>query len=1029
MSPVLLLALLSVAAVDFTSTFERRDLGQLMALWHSESPSRVADRKRLTFLALDDVRVALNAGGTVMQVRDPAGTLLEQYTLTMKDGRVWSLVRAEPATPLAEARARLADGSEAFDAGALEAAQAAFVRAVELADASGHAPTRAAAQRGLGAVAATRGDSPTAVTHYERALALSRAAGDRFGEACTLTRLGFVDRTSGELAQAEARFREALQIFQSLGHRLPAAHVQLGLAIVHSNRAAYDEAQPLLAEATRTFEELGELEGLADALNVTGVNARARGSFDTASAVLRRALALYRANGSIAGEGNALGNLAVALSRQGQYREAVIAFRESLAVQERLGRFHNVMVSLINLGEMYFVLGDHEQAREHLERALGMAEQAGFKHGVALTLHNMAQLRLAEDDTAGAIALFEKALAIDEGTGNRRSLGGTLHNLGRAHLVGGDTAAARSFFQRSFALAEEFGLRGEMVVSLGMLSVVAPTPDEGIALAQRMRELAGTTGALELTTFAHFALGLSYRRAGRYDEARKELEGAVAIVEELRRSVPGEEIDWQQAFTNLIMPYYEIVRVLVEQGDVSGALAYAERAKARVLFDVLRNGRPELGSALSEAERASESALAARLVDVNREHRASLVSGRVDGELLARVRKARLEYEGFLDTLFAARPQLRREQGELWPARTTDASALLAAGAADAFLEFVVTDEMTYLFVLTTAGGVRVHTIPVGRVKLKAEVMRFRELLANHDLAYGVAARALYDRLLAPAAAQLRGKRTLCIIPDGPLWELPFQALQPSSTEFLLDRHAIYFVPSLAVLREMSREPARPPAEQRLLALGNPVMPRETAARTSRVARRDASLAPLPHTETEIRQIAALYGTGNSRVYLRGAAREEVVKAEAGSYDVLHFATHGVLDNQNALYSRLVFSPSEAGGEDGLLEAREIMRLDLNARLAVLSACETARGRVGAGEGVIGLSWALFVAGVPTTVVSQWSVDSSSTAALMIAFHRHRVAGRSTAEALRSAALATRANPAYRHPFYWAPFVVVGSAR
>ena len=114
--------------------------------------------------------------------------------------------------------------------------------------------------------------------------------------------------------------------------------------------------------------------------------------------------------------------------------------------------------------------------------------------------------------------------------------------------------------------------------------------------------------------------------------------------------------------------------------------------------------------------------------------------------------------------------------------------------------------------------------------------------------------------------------------------------------------------------------------------------------------------------------------------------------------------------------------------EDGLLEAREIINMDLRAELAVLSACQTARGWVGAGEGVIGMSWALFVAGVPTTVASQWKVDSASTTSLMIDFHR-RLTARPTnakAEALRQAALGLLRSERYRHPFYWAGFVMIG---
>lgn len=1025
--PVVLLALLSAPSGEFNTAFQARDIGSLMRLWDARSPTLAADRKRLTELALDDVRVVAEEGRVT--VTDAAGAPLEQYELVMKDDRVWSLRQLEPATPLAAAREQLHRGTDHLDAGELDAAVAAFARAAELADASGHAPTRAAARRGLGAVAATRGDSPSAACHYELAVAIARSAGSRHWEGRVLDALAEVERTTGQLVRAEAHAAEALKTFRAGGNRLAVGWALISLGVVHVMRAEYDESHDRLIEAAAIFEQLGDPHGTASSLNALGVRDRARGAFGEATVTLRRALELYRSVGNLSGIGTAHGNLAVSLAMQGQYAEALVSFREALAMHERIGRFHAIMVSVGNTGEMYRALGDHEQAREHFQRALAMAEQAGFTPGAAVMLHNLGQIRLAEDDPRGAIALYEKALALDEKTGNRHAVGRQLHNLGRAHRALGELAAARSYFERSLAIAEELRNYEAMVISLAHLADLSEQPERALELARRVFMAAEATSAPELLWSARLSLGRAYRRTGQLDAARAEIERSVAIVEEVRRSVPGEEIERQQAFANMVLPYQEMVGVLVEQRDFAGALEYAERAKARALLDVLRNGRPDLGSALGESDRARESALAVQLAQVNREYRDALVRGTAGPELLARMRTARLEYERFLDAVFAAQPQLRRERGEVRPARATDASALLSRGAADAFVEFAVTDERTYLFAVSTDGGLRVHTIPAGRLKLEAEVRRFRELLGSHDLAYGKAARALYDLLLAPAAAQLRGRRTICIIPDGPLWELPFQALQPSDTEFLLDRHALYYAPSLTVLRETRDAGAPHGGAVSLLAFGNPIMPRETPGRPSRVSR-DASLAPLPHSETEIRSIAALYGRSNSRVHLRGEAREEVVKAEAGGFDVLHFATHGVLDDRNALYSRLVFSPPVAPGEDGLLEAREIMRLDLDARLAVLSACETARGRVGAGEGMIGLSWALFVAGVPTTVVSQWSVDSASTAELMIEFHRNlRIPGRSTAEALRLAALATRNRPAYRHPFYWAPFVVVGSGR
>ena len=132
------------------------------------------------------------------------------------------------------------------------------------------------------------------------------------------------------------------------------------------------------------------------------------------------------------------------------------------------------------------------------------------------------------------------------------------------------------------------------------------------------------------------------------------------------------------------------------------------------------------------------------------------------------------------------------------------------------------------------------------------------------------------------------------------------------------------------------------------------------------------------------------------------------------------------------MYSNVLLAAGDTGKEDGLLEAREIMQMDLKADLAVLSACETARGRISAGEGVIGLAWAFFVAGTSTTVVSQWKVESTSTAELMLAFHRARQSrqpGASpfrTARALQRAELKLLHDPRFSDPVYWAGFIVVG---
>lgn len=264
-------------------------------------------------------------------------------------------------------------------------------------------------------------------------------------------------------------------------------------------------------------------------------------------------------------------------------------------------------------------------------------------------------------------------------------------------------------------------------------------------------------------------------------------------------------------------------------------------------------------------------------------------------------------------------------------------------------------------------------------------------------------------------------------MPDGPLWELPFQALSAAPNRFLLEEAAISYAPSLTYLREMERKGKPATAlTGALLAIGNPALAQQTLARTE-LSTRGEKLALLPLAEKEVQALAALYGARQSKVYTGVEALEERFKAEAGSYRVLHLATHGILDDRSPMYSHVLLSQNASSEkEDGLLEAWEIMKLNLKADLAVLSACETARGRVSAGEGVIGLSWSLFVAGVPTTVVSQWKVLDLSTQELMVEFHRQLKTkpAQGKAESLRQAAL--KVMKSERHPIHWAGFILVG---
>ena len=281
---------------------------------------------------------------------------------------------------------------------------------------------------------------------------------------------------------------------------------------------------------------------------------------------------------------------------------------------------------------------------------------------------------------------------------------------------------------------------------------------------------------------------------------------------------------------------------------------------------------------------------------------------------------------------------------------------------------------------------------------------RYREQVATRDLDYRKLAASLYRELIQPAAEQLRGKTTLVIAPDGFLWQLPFQALQPEPDRYLLQDRAIFYTPSLSVLHEM----------QKLHRDRKPDLPRLLAV--------DAT--QLPAARREVDGLRRLYGQARVQVFTAAEADQDRIRKEAPNYDLLHLTAHGVFQDRSPMNSYLVLA--KAGKpEAGVLEAREMMDLNLHADMVVLSGCETGRGNTDGSEGMIGMAWALFVAGSPSTVASQWKVESESTTQLMLGFHRNLK--RSTkAKALQLAALDVMKNPGYRHPFYWSGFVLMG---
>jgi CHAT domain-containing protein len=450
----------------------------------------------------------------------------------------------------------------------------------------------------------------------------------------------------------------------------------------------------------------------------------------------------------------------------------------------------------------------------------------------------------------------------------------------------------------------------------------------------------------------------------------------------MREQIAGSEVESQFFLENKVDAYHALVDLSIKQEKALDALQFAERAKGRVLLDVLSSGKSDITKVLTSAEGAETQRLNRKIFEINDRIKAQQAASSSDLDSLYRqLDAARLEYQSFQDALYVAHPNLRVRTGRT--ASLTDEDINLLTQKSDtAYLEYVATKDRVYLFVLSR-GEVNVYPISIKPDQLSEKVNQFHEAIAERRPAYASTARGLYALLVEPAEQQLHGIGTTCIVPDGFLWNLPFQALMNGKDHFLIEDHALYYSPSLTLLREMNQKKiAVEKLDSSMIAFGNPVIGKDE--------QRDADLCPLPEAEIEVSSISKSFGPGGTKVFIGREASEKTFKALAPTYSVIHLATHGVIDNRQPLYSHLLLTKTEGDPEnDGRLEARQIMDMNLRADLAVLSACETANGRISPGEGVIGMAWAFFVAGTRSTIVSQWNVNSGSTSELMIHFYKN----------------------------------------
>jgi CHAT domain-containing protein len=316
-------------------------------------------------------------------------------------------------------------------------------------------------------------------------------------------------------------------------------------------------------------------------------------------------------------------------------------------------------------------------------------------------------------------------------------------------------------------------------------------------------------------------------------------------------------------------------------------------------------------------------------------------------ELEGKLSRARLERDAYTTELYKSAPDLRIARGDAPVITRDDLNALVKP--ATAIISLVRDNRTVWAYVMTRrSGAVEVATrqVPMTTDQLDALADQFARQVATRDLGFAANARKLYDLLFVATQIEpmLNGKSRVVFVPDGPLWRVPFQALQTPRDTFLIEERAIAYAPSVSALASLERRrQSRAAREPYLLALGDPAIP-AGAERRAFAGRR--VFGRLPQAAREVAALGQLYGDAQSRVLVGEHATEVALRDNLGRATVVHVATHGVLDDISPLYSHLMLAPAtgKSSDTDGRLEAWELMDQPLNVDLRC---CRRAKPRAG----------------------------------------------------------------------------------
>ena len=826
------------------------------------------------------------------------------------------------------------------------------------------------------------GEFVKAIEFYQQALSISKEVGNKDLEGKVHMNLGSAYHSLGDFKTAIKFYQQALNISKEVGNKDLEGKVHMNLGGAYHSLGDFKTAIKFHQQALSISKEVGnkDLEGRVY-MNL-GNAYHSLGDFKAAIKFHQQALSISKEVGNKDLEGRVYMNLGNAYHSLGDFKAAIKFYQQALSISKEVGNKDSEKDVYSNLGCTYQFLGDFKTAIKFHQQALSISKEVGNKDSEGSDYTNIGNVYYAERDYEKATECYQRALNIAKEVGNKTSEGGSYLNLGNVYADLGNFKAALEFNQQALSIAKEIGSKYTeecAYANLGIVYCALRDFKTAIEYHRKALSIVKETGNKMSEAKLYRNLGDVHGFLGDVCTAEDFYKCSVRLFDELRGLLQSND-KWKIDFRNKHKVSYSMLwLVQLQQNKTVEALFTAERGRAQALMDLMESQYGVKSVHPVSAEKTNtissiSSHLPSQTIFLAEAH--SILNFWV----LQKGNLCQFEQKAISDSLESLTHKTYKQIGVFKKVMCENRSL---DGPADKESE----------------------EVPYRNRDEKSKASAEGE---------GDALKALSDVVLGPISHLLQSDEVI-IVPDGPLFLVPYAALLDQHSRYLSETLTIRLVPTLTSLRLMTECPDEYHSTSGALLVGDPSV--------EGILFRGRRILQLPAAKEEVEMIGAIL---NIKPLIGKEATKAEVLSRLNSVALVHIAAHGRAETGEIFLSPNPTMANERLKEkDFLLTMADVLKAKLRARLVVLSCCHSGRGKIKA-EGVVGLARAFLGAGARCVLASLWAISDAATLQFMRYFYEHLAERKCASKALHQTMKQMRESSIFSDIKYWAPFVLIG---